>query len=73
VRDPPANEEKYDADEVRRLLVRAGAAPVIPGRYNGNRIICYDKDRYCDGHEVETDLCHLANKSDPICKATTAM
>ena len=34
------------ADQFRHLAPDAGAPPVIPGRRNRKRTICYDKDRY---------------------------
>ena len=49
----------FDADSLRRSLRHAGATPVIPGRRNRKRAICYDKQRYRDRHLVENAFCRL--------------
>jgi len=62
----------YDADRLRRSLLETGTIPVIPGRRNRKRIICYDKQRYCDSHLVEIAFCRLkdfrrvATRSDKL-------
>ena len=49
----------YDADELHRLVRDAGATPVIPGRRNRKREICYDKQRYRSRHLIENAFCRL--------------
>ncbi len=49
----------YDADSLRRSLRKAGAVPVIPGRYNRKRAISYDRTRYKERHLVKNAFCRL--------------
>jgi transposase len=49
----------YDAGSLRRMLRRAGAVPVIPGRANRKRNIAYDTARYKDRHLVENAFCRI--------------
>ncbi len=49
----------YDADGLRRSLRKSGATPVIPGRRNRKRAICYDRHRYRGRHLIENAFCRL--------------
>jgi len=49
----------YDADDLRRRLRQARAAPVIPGRCNRKRKPVLDKARYKERHRIENAFCRL--------------
>lgn len=49
----------YDADPLRRMVRKAGAVPVIPGRRNRKRTIRYEEQRYRSRHLIENAFCHL--------------
>ena len=49
----------YDADALRRIVRRAGAVPVIPGRITRKKKIALDKKRYRDRHLIENAFCRL--------------
>lgn len=49
----------YDADALRRIVRRAGAVPVIPGRITRKKKVALDKKRYRDRHLIENAFCRL--------------
>jgi transposase len=49
----------YDANSLRKSLRSAAIVPVIPGRRNRKRAICYDKKRYRERHLIENAFCRL--------------
>ena len=49
----------YDADNLRALVRKQGARPVIPGKANRKRKIPLDKARYRSRHLVENAFCRL--------------
>jgi len=49
----------YDANSLRKTLRENGISPVIPGRRNRKRVICYDQQRYRGRHLIENAFCRM--------------
>jgi len=44
----PLGDKAYDSDSFRKSLRQDGITPVIPGRSNRKKRICYDEEAYKD-------------------------